>query len=201
MTAALRQPSMTRDEFLDWVETQELRYEFDGFDPVPMFDPSAPAAMAGGTANHEQICQNIYFALRTRLAGTACRVLGPNAGVATVGTTIRFPDALITCAKFPGTDRIIPGVVATFEVVSPTSGRMDRVTKLAEYRAVASVRRYVLLEYEFAGLTVFERVGDGPFWNSLGLAGSDVLHMPDLGVSIPVTELYDSVDLPEPGTA
>ena len=35
MNVALRTPTMTREEFLEWVQTQELRYEFDGVTPGP----------------------------------------------------------------------------------------------------------------------------------------------------------------------
>ena len=45
MSVAL-QKGMTLAEFLDWEERQELRYEFDGFQPV---------AMTGGTLRHEAI--------------------------------------------------------------------------------------------------------------------------------------------------
>lgn len=37
---------MTLAAFLEWEERQELRYEFDGFQPV---------AMTGGTAEHSAI--------------------------------------------------------------------------------------------------------------------------------------------------
>lgn len=187
---------MTRDEFLDWVQTQELRYEFDGVQPVPMFDPSEPVAMSGATANHEQTCQNIYFALRTHLSGTGCRQLGPNAGVATVGAQVRFPDALVTCTRFPGAELLMPGVVVVFEVLSPTSGRMDRIVKVQEYRAVPSIRRYVILEQLFVGLTVFERADERAVWTGSALAAGDVLRMSEIGIEVPVDEFYESVDLP-----
>ena len=74
---------MTHKGFFDWAQAQDIRYEFDGFDPVAMTD---------GTANHTQITQNILVALRTRLRGSDCRPLGPDAGVATVGGAIRYPD-------------------------------------------------------------------------------------------------------------
>ncbi len=45
MNVALRRP-MTLDEFLAWENRQELRYEFDGFQPI---------AMTGGTAAHAAI--------------------------------------------------------------------------------------------------------------------------------------------------
>ena len=111
---------MTRDQFLDWAQTQEERYEFDGFQPV---------AMTGGTRNHSRICQNTYFALRSRLRGSGCDVLGPDAGLATIGDAVRYPDALVACTNSPGTLRLIRGVIAVLEVLSPASGRVDRIDK------------------------------------------------------------------------
>ena len=37
---------MTREEFFDWAEAQDIRYEFHG---------CAPVAMTGGTVDHSQI--------------------------------------------------------------------------------------------------------------------------------------------------
>jgi len=63
---------MTREEFFDWVQAQDTRFEFDGF---------APVAMTGGNINHSQITQNILFSLRSRLRGSPCRALGPDVGL------------------------------------------------------------------------------------------------------------------------
>jgi len=187
MNIALRQPLMTRDQFLDWVQAQEGRYEFDGFRPV---------AMTGGTNNHSLTCQNIYFALRTRLRGTRCDVLGPDAGVATVGDAVRYPDALVTCTKSPGTALLVPGVVTVFEVLSPNSGRPDRIDKLREYRAVPSIRRYVILEHLGVGLTAFSRTEGEVDWTATALTADDTLEMPELGIAVPVLEFYEGLDIP-----
>lgn len=187
MTIALRRPRMTREEFFSWAHAQDVRYEFDGFEPV---------AMTGGTVDHNQISQNIQFALRARLRGSACRTLGPDAGVATVGDTVRYPDALVTCTKVPGTAHLVPGVVVVFEVLSPSSGRIDRIEKVREYRAVSSIRRYVILESASVGLTVFERRDAGDNWTASTLTEDDVLQMEEIGVEVPVAELYQDVELP-----
>jgi len=179
---------MTREEFLNWAAIQDQRYEFDGFEPV---------AMTGGTVDHSQIAQNISYALRRRLNGTGCRPLGPDAGVATIGEAIRYPDALVTCTKGPGTDRIVPGVVAVFGVLSPTSGRTDHIDKLREYQAVPSILRYVILEHASVGLSVHFRLnGDDP-WTTIPLTEGDVLRMPEIGIEIPVAEFYEGTDLLE----
>ena len=188
MTVALRLPRMSRAAFLDGAEAQEVRYEFDGFQPV---------AMTGGSINHAQMIGNLSEALRARLRGSPCRALGPDAGVATAGGAVRYPDALVTCGKLDGTSRLVPDVVIVFEVLSPGSGGVDRSDKLREYRAVPSIRRYVILEHSSAALTVFARPGEGD-WIATALTGEDVLELPGVGITVPVRELYESVDLPAP---
>jgi Uma2 family endonuclease len=147
MSGPLRR-SWTQDEFFAWAALQEGRYEFDGFQPV---------ATTGGTINHDLIVQNVQAALRGRLRGSGCRPMGPEAGVATTSTVIRYPDALVTCSKFDGGAFTVPGVVVVFEVLSATTSRTDRIVKVREYAAVATIRRYVTLESTSVGLTVLER--------------------------------------------
>lgn len=184
MNIALRTPAMTRDQFLDWAASQEERYEFDGFQPV---------SMTGGSRNHSTTCQNIYFALRARLRGSGCDILGPDAGVATIGDAVRYPDALITCTASSGSGRLIPGVIAVFEVLSPSSARRDRIDKLREYRAVPSIRRYVVLEHTSAALTMFVRATGDADWTAIALTAEDALPLPEIGCEIPVVEFYDRV--------
>ena len=189
MNVALRKPRMTREQFLDWVQTQERRWEFDGFNVV---------GMVGGTMSHAQISANILLALGRRLRGGPCRPLGSDAAVATIGDAVRYPDALVTCTKGPGTDLLTPGVIIVFEVLSPSSGHNDSVVKLREYRAVASIRRYVVVESAGLGLTVFARGDGGGDFTATALISGDTLQMPEIGAEIPVDEFYEDVELPPP---
>jgi Uma2 family endonuclease len=186
MSVAMRQPPMTRAEFLRWAETQDARHEFDGFEPV---------AMVGGTIDHNQIALNIHRALYARLKGGGCRPLGPDAGVATIGDRVRYPDALITCQKAPGDATLAPGVIVVFEVVSASSSRNDRIVKVREYQAVPSILRYVIVESADVGLTVLERAaGDAP-WIASTLTGGEMLRIPEVDAEVPVDELYEDVEL------
>jgi Uma2 family endonuclease len=185
MNIALRKPRMSREQFFDWAEVQDARHEFDGFEPV---------AMTGGSVNHSQIAQNIFAALRSRLGG-GCRVLGPDAGLRTVGDAVRYPDALVTCTKVDGRAREVPGVIVVFEVLSPGSGHTDRIIKLREYRAVASIRRYIIVEHASAALTVHARAEAGADWTTTALTADGVLAMPEIGIEVPVAELFVGTDL------
>jgi len=77
---------------------------------------------------------------------------------------IRYPDALVTCSRFENEDRVISGVIVVFEVLSPTSGRIDRILKVREYAALPSIRRYVILESTGVGVTVMERTEPDEAW-------------------------------------
>ena len=187
MSTALRAPTMTREEFLSWVERQELRHEFDGFVPV---------AMVGGTLNHSLITGNLNRALFAALAGTGCRVLGYGAGLATAGDAVRYPDALVTGTAFDGRSRLTPGVIAVFEVLSPRSARTDRIVKLREYAAVPSIRQYVILEHESAAVTVFDRDGPEQPWSARALTAEDGFLLPVGTVRIAVAALYADIAFP-----
>ena len=193
MNVALRTPAMSREEFFEWAQAQDERYEFDGFQPV---------AMTGGSLGHGRIHRNLHRSLNARLDGSRCEPLGPDAGLATIGNTVRYPDALVTCTKAPDKSYLVPGVVVVFEVLSPTSGRTDRIVKLREYRAVSSIRRYVILEYTSVGLLVFARTNGTDDWTATALTAEDTLHMPEIGIEISVAELYRDTDLASvPGEA
>jgi Uma2 family endonuclease len=185
MNVALRKP-WTQEQFFSWAEAQETRYEFDGFQPV---------AMTGGNLNHSRVTRNLGAALHSRLRGGPCEPLGPDAGVETVNKAVRYPDALVTCTKADGKDHLVPGVVVVFEVLSPTSGRIDRIVKVREYAAVPSIRRYAILETTTAGVTVFERPDANTAWTASTLIGDDLLRMPEINIEIPVAEFYEDLDL------
>ena len=142
--------------------------------------------------NHDMIANNIRFELTRKLRGGPCRPLGPNAGVATTGNKVRYPEAVVTCSEIAGRDRLVPNPVIVFEVVSPSSVRTDQVIKLREYYAVPSVKRYVVVEQDGAALTVHARQQDEP-WTTTPLVAGDVLALPEIGIELPVDALYDGV--------
>jgi Uma2 family endonuclease len=134
------------------------------------------------------------------LKGTGCVVLGPDAGVPTIGRAVRYPDALVTCAAGPGSDLLIAGVVLVIEVLSPTSERTDRIEKVREYFAVPSIRRYVLLEQTSAGATVFEKQDGASEWTAGVAIAGETLRLPELGIEIPIDEFYEGVALADAPT-
>lgn len=184
MSHAIRTPVMTREEFFPWAEAQNERYEFDGI---------APVAMTGGLVGHSRIGRNLMAALLARLRGGGCEPLGPDAGVATIGDAVRYPDAVVTCTRTLGDSRLVTNPVVVFEVISPGSGRMDRIVKAREYQAVPSIRRYVIIERDAAAATVLSRARDGDAWTATMLTAGDVVALPEVGIELPLEALREGM--------
>lgn len=182
MTAASRKP-MTLEQFLAWEETQPLRYEFDGFRPI---------AMTGGTANHAAIQRNLAISIDGRLRGQPCRFFGCDLKIEVAGM-IRYPDGFVLCSPMPGGNKVAHDPVVIFDVLSDSTARTDLVTKNHEYSQTPSVRRYVILAQDEPRGTMFERVGED--WVGHLLAADSVLRMPEIGIEVPLMELYESVDM------
>jgi Uma2 family endonuclease len=92
-------------------------------------------------------------------------------------------------------------VVVVFEVLSLTSGRTDRIVKLREYRVVETIRWYVILEHNSVGLTHLTRRHTDEDWTARALISEDILRLLEIGIEIPVAELYEDVDFSEAAAA
>ncbi len=175
---------MTLTQFLAWEERQELRYEFDGFQPV---------AMTGGTVAHDRITFNVRKALDARLTGKPRRPFGPNIKIIVDGH-IRYPDALVVCHPVPPTATVIEDPVIVFEVLSDSTANTDLIGKNQEYRATPSILRYVILQQTHAAAIVFARSGED--WLSDIVAGAEaVLRLPEIGIDVPLSEIYANIAL------
>ncbi len=183
MNVALRS-TWSLAEFLAWEEGQEARWEFDGF---------APVAMTGGTARHEAIGTTLRSLLFNELRGKSCRVWGPTFKIEVNGR-IRYPDALVTCLPVAANQTVVTNPVVVFEVLSPSTSSTDRIVKLREYQATPSIQRYVILEQDIAAAMVLVRRGED--WLTSALTGEDVLRMPEIGVELPLADIYAGTELP-----
>ena len=89
---------------------------------------------------------------------------------------------------------MVANPVVVFEVLSEGSANDVLVVKNAEYRATASIQRYVILQQTHAAAIVFARKGED--WVTELLAGdAAVLRLPEIGIEIPLADIYADIDL------
>jgi Uma2 family endonuclease len=155
--------------------------------------------MTGGTAEHSAIERNLILALASRLRGKPCQPYTSNLKILVAGS-IRYPDAFVVCSPLPRGTLVVTDPVVVFEVLSPTTASTDIGAKNEEYRDTPSIRRYVMVAQDRQHATVFERIGAD--WVGHILSGDAVLLMPEIGIEVPLAELYAGVSFggePDPG--
>ena len=155
--------------------------------------------MTGGTVAHAAIQANLLAALVSLLRGKPCRAFGSDLKIQAEGR-IRYPDAFVVCTPVSPQARLISDPVIIFEILSPSTAEVDLIDKNAEYRAISSVRRYVVLEqHKPAAMSFFRR---GEDWLSEIAGGADaMLALPEIELTIPLAELYAGLDLAPPPEA
>jgi Uma2 family endonuclease len=186
MNHVLRQ-SLSLAEFLDWEARQELRYEFDGFQPV---------AMTGGTFAHARIQANLALAMGGRLRGKPCTFVGSDLKIEVAGR-IRYPDGFVVCSPVSQKCTVVSDPVVIFEILSPSTSGTDRILKNREYEATPSVRRYVILEQDRIAATIFVRSEKN--WIGHVVLEDAILTMPEIGVEIPLAEFYEGLVFDDEG--
>jgi Uma2 family endonuclease len=182
MSAAVQMPPPpeTLDEFLAWEGYQEIRYEWDGVQPV---------AMVGGNFRHAELAMRLAEVLRPALRGGPCTVVHAEVKVFTAQRSrVRYPDLVVTCALLRANDTEIAEPLLIIEVLSESTAAVDRGVKRAEYAALPPLRRYVMLAQEEPVALVCAR--ERGFEEQVV---RDVLDLPELGLSVPLAPLYEGL--------
>ena len=183
MTVAVRHRIMRIEDFLAWETRQELRFEFDGFEPV---------GMTGGSFRHSAIQRNLAILVGGRLLGGDCAFYGSDLKVL-LEDRVRYPDGQVVCGPHPPTATFTTAPVVVFEVTSPSSSDLDHETKREEYTRLTTLRQYVIIEQHAVRVRLLER--EGAVWTDRTLEAGDALLLRAIGVKVMVTELYAGVEL------
>ena len=137
---ALPQVRMSVDQFLAWAEGQPGRYELaDGM----------VHAMAPETAGHAERKAAVYAALSAgiRARGLNCHALPDGMTVRIDEITAYEPDALVYCGRKISPSSIqVPNPLIVVEVLSPSTSRVDALSKLAGYFRVSSIQHYLIVD-------------------------------------------------------
>ncbi|MFO5526512.1 MAG: Uma2 family endonuclease [Cuspidothrix sp.] len=178
---------MTPQEFLEWEELQEIKYEYlDG----EVF------AMTGGTIPHSAIALNLASALKSHLRGSQCFALMSDAkvGISEKGYFF-YPDVVLSC--HPQDKQAIkffqfPCLIV--EVLSPSTEGYDRGKKFEQYRKISTLQEYVLIDSQKIGLDCF-RLNDRGFWELHPFVEGEEVHFTSVDFRFPLSLVYEDVVL------
>ncbi len=105
-------------------------------------------AMAGGSPRHNLVSANLVATMAAKLKGR-CLVFGSDQRVHVPATSMyTYPDVTIVCGRpqfHPRFDDTLRNPTVVIEVLSESTEAYDRGAKFAHYRALESLREYVLV--------------------------------------------------------
>jgi Uma2 family endonuclease len=173
-------PRCTYDEYLERLEASEIRLEFvDG----------VVYAMAAGTPAHNRVVMRLTLAIGQQLR-PPCEAYGPDQKIRAQNAGY-FPDLTVVCGEpeLAADDRNAftnPAIVV--EVLSPSTAATDQSTKAERYKALPSLKEYVLVCQPEQKVQVHRRVADG--WSVEDHSANDVVSL-SCGAELRVGALYE----------
>lgn len=187
MALAPAHHGVSRDEYLQGELGSEVRHECVA---------GKVYAMSGGTINHQRIAGNFLRLSKDQLAGETSHTIGIgfklHVPLGRGEEAFYYPDGMIICVPLPGDALFTDSPSVILEVLSPATRRNDEVQKLRDYLTIPTLSTYILAETESPFLTLHRRDGAG-FRREI-LSGPDaILDLPEVGISIPLADLYRDV--------
>jgi Uma2 family endonuclease len=180
---------LTEEQYLEIERTAERKSEyFNG----EMF------AMAGASIQHVAINDNLVGILLRVLAGSGCRSYSRDLRLRISSTGMyTYPDMVVICGKIQlsETDKnTVTNPTVIVEILSPSTQNYDRGDKFAHYRAIPSLREYVMIAQDRIHLERFTLQEDGAWLFRETSDAESVVAIESIGVNFPLGEVYSGVE-------
>jgi Uma2 family endonuclease len=126
-------------------------------------------AMAGGTPEHAALAMAVGAKLTLALEGDRCRVYSSDLRIRVSKTGLAtYPDVSVVCGPRevdPEDKNSVTNLTLLVEVTSKSTEEYDRGEKFDHYKAIPSLREYVLVSHRESSIEVRRRQDDGA-WTS-----------------------------------
>ena len=189
MAAPLSQHRCTPEEYLAYERQAEYKSEYIAGQII---------AMAGAGRKHNLITGNLFRMIGNQLLGRPCEVYMSEMRVKVSAQGMyTYPDLVAICGdgQFEGAQQdTLLNPTLIIEVLSPSTALYDRKAKFGYYRQLPSLQEYVLVAQDQQLVEHFVRAEGG--WLLTEPAEPAVLHLPSIGCTVPMDEVYRKVSLP-----
>jgi len=183
MTNPARAPRLSVEDYLAAEDGAERRHEYiDG----------ALYAMTGASDRHGLIVGNLYALLRPLLRGTSCQLFANDMKVRlriADQDIFYYPDLLLSCDPTDRETYYRSCPCLLVEVLSESTGRIDRREKLFAYQTIPSLQEYLLIEQDWRAVEIHRRRQG---WGAEYLTDGGV-RLDCLEVEVPLDVIYEDV--------
>jgi Uma2 family endonuclease len=177
---------MTVEEYFRFEEGSPVKHEYVAGEVY---------AMSGATARHNMIAGNIFTRLFTVAAESPCRVFMSDMRLEAANDKYYYPDVAVVCTPVEDLDIVAREPCVVVEVTSPGTARIDRSEKLEVYRAIQSLRTYLIVDHRRRRVERHWRADATVPWSREEIVGDGSVGVPCLEVDLSLDTIYRRVDL------
>ena len=181
-TGPVPERPLTVEEYLRLEESSPVRHEYVA---------GAVYAMAPVRARHHRIVSNIHGRVWTALRGRECDAYRESFMVL-AGDARYYPDVVVACTPLGDDDTLLTDACLVVEVTSPSTASTDRREKLVNYRALPSIRLYMVVDSRRRRVDLHWRDEAGE-WVHVTFAGNGPITLPCVDLAITLDEIYEGV--------
>ncbi len=189
MNAAARKLPITAAEYLEGERQSDVRHEFiDG----------RIYAKSGASRKHNEICGDLYSALKSHLRGGPCRTYIEAVKVQIaddLGEGYYYPDVFVACEPGDDNSHVVRNPKLIIEVLSDSTSRIDRTDKLTNYKRIPTVEEIILIEQDWPEIFIVRR---SDRWKKHIYSQFDsIVHLESVDLKLSVADFYSSSPFPE----
>jgi Uma2 family endonuclease len=176
---------MTVEQFLEFAEGKETRYEYVA---------GVVYAQSGESFRHNEIVTNLAGALRSHLRGGPCKLF--HSGVllrmqVNHKPVVYCPDVMVLCGPQDPAGRVASNPRLIIEVLSPSTERIDRGEKLNAYQQIPELQEYILVAQSAPRIAVHRRADA---WRPAVVDDMEhVIELQSIELSLALRTVYDGL--------
>lgn len=154
-------------------------------------------AMRGALLAHNEIFSNLFVGLGAQLKGKSCKPYGSDLRIhIPVNTLYTYPDICIICGKVETTDDQFdtatnPSVI--IEILSQSTKDYDKGSKFTLYRAIDTLKEYILVDSTNISVEKFIRNTDNSWHFTEYKLLTDIFAISTVDISITLADIYEGV--------
>lgn len=189
--AAQPYPRLSEEEYLRLERESDVRHEYLAGEIF---------AMVGASIDHNRIVTSTSFALYAQLRRRPCDLFANDMRVRVSASGLyAYPDLTVVCGEplFLNEDTntlLNPAVI--IEVLSPSTEGYDRGKKFQHYRALRSLKEYILITQDAYHIDHFVRQSEIGWLLTEHVGPEATLQLSSIDCTLALADVYEKVDLP-----
>ncbi len=175
----------------DYLEAERKAFEKHEYYKGEIF------AMSGASFPHNKVFSKLFGALAWKLKGKRCTPYGSDLRIHIPSNTLyTYPDISIICGEIESTDDkfdIATNPSVVIEILSASTRDYDKGSKFTLYRAIETLKEYILVDATGISVEKFIRHADNSWQLTEYKLLTDNFSISTVNINISLTDIYEGV--------